>query len=143
MLQQTPILCCPTGLLVMHSSGCVLDRSFFFAFSLSAAHSHPQKVTIPFLSACPARVTLPECGGSRVLPAQTNPGRYQRKAAPVLRPLCVCPRGEGSWLLWEECGIPPLLPHRILSTSHGYSKGSKQVLVLVVKPVLDFIIQLE
>lgn len=46
-------------------------------------------------------------------------------------------------MLWEECGIPAFLRHRIVSTSHDYSKGSKQVLVLVVKPGLYFIIQLE
>lgn len=46
-------------------------------------------------------------------------------------------------MLWEECGIPAFLQYRIVSTSHDYSKGSKQFLVLVVKPMLYFIIQLE
>lgn len=46
-------------------------------------------------------------------------------------------------MLWEECGIPAFLQYRIVSTSHDYSKGSKQFLVLVVKPMLYFMIQLE
>lgn len=77
-------------------------------------------------------------------PAQTNPGRYQAKAFPGPETtFCVPCRGRAACVLWEECGIPAFLRYRIVSTSHDYSKGSKQVLVLVVKPVLYFIIQPE
>lgn len=127
--------------------GC-FGHGFFLLFNPAAVHSQPQNVTIPFLAACPAHVTFPKGGrepGSPSLHRPTPTGTKQRLFQ-GLRPLFVClTRGEplAACVLWEECGIPAFLRYRIVSTSHDNSKGSKQVLVLVVKSVLYFIIQLE
>lgn len=113
---------------------------FFFA-----VHSHPQNVTIPFLAACPAHVTFPKGGRELDSPSLHGPTPAGTKQRLFLRPLSVClARGEplAACVLWEECGIPAFLRYRIVSTSHDNSKGSKQVLVLVVKSVLYFIIRL-
>lgn len=75
------------------------------------------------------------------LPAQNNPGRYQAKAFPGPETFLVClARGRQPVCCGRSVEFQQ---YRILSTSHEYSKGSKQVLVLLVKLVLYFTIQLE
>lgn len=110
-LRQALILRVLTGVLVMHSPGCVLSMVclFFFLFKLLIKFRTSVKMRQSLFS---QRISHPEGGRELGYSTLQNLVDTKKRLYRVLRPLFTClarRKPPAACVLWEECGIPAFL----------------------------------